>query len=323
MAKQLLKAALLISVFLLLTACVTSSTLETHAIGSDFTDCVGCPEMVVLPPGEYKMGSPDTEKDRREHEGPQRTVKIPSKFAIARFEVTRAQFADFIAETSHVPADNCAVWSGLRGGERLKEKNWLDPNFTQTDTDPVVCISWIDAKAYVAWLQEKTGRAYRLPSESEWEYAARAGTTSRYSFGDSLDVICEFGNVPDETAKRTAGGFYWKFVECDDGYGAETSPVGTFKPNAFGLYDMHANVWEWVEDCYHNSFEGGPVDGSAWVGDDCPARVVRGGSLSAPVDNSRSAARYSGTFEGRLKEQYDPEHYSNFNLGFRVALSLE
>jgi len=114
-----------------------------------------------------------------------------------------------------------------------------------------------------------------------------------------------------------------KFVTCDDGYGAQTSPVGSYQPNPFGLYDVHGNVWEWVEDCYQDSFSGGPVDGSAWITDPCKGRVVRGGSLSAPIDNSRSAARFIGIGETRTRDKGDPELYSNFNLGMRIALTLE
>ena len=279
--------------------------------------------MVVLPPGEYLMGSPDTEADRREHEGPQRLINLTDKFAVSRFEITHRQFGAFVTDASYMPANNCMVWTGVRGGEQIPEKNWQDPNFEQSDDSPAVCISWMDAKSYVSWLANKTGKPYRLLSESEWEYAARAGTTSRYSFGDSPENICDYGNVPDRTAELSAGGWYWKFVACDDGYGAQTSPVGSYKPNAFGLYDMHANVWEWVEDCYQKSFEGGPIDGSAWITDHCTGRVVRGGSLSAPIDNSRSAARFIGIGESRNQEKGDPELYANFNLGMRIAVTLE
>ena len=323
MREKLSNTAFLTILILVLPACSTLIQPEAHEIGSTFKDCVDCPEMVVLPAGDYLMGSPDSETDRREHEGPQRRVNLPGKFAVSKFEITHGQFAAFIAATNYVPANNCIVWTGVRGGEQVPGRNWQDPNFEQSNNNPVVCISWTDAKAFVAWLVEKTAKSYRLLTESEWEYAARAGTTSRYSFGDNADSICGYANVPDQTAERNAGGWYWKFVACDDGYGAQTSPVGTYQPNPFGLYDMHGNVWEWVEDCYQDSFSGGPVDGSAWITDPCKGRVVRGGSLSAPIDNSRSAARYIGIGETRNKDKGDPEQYANFNLGMRVALTLE
>lgn len=323
MSTLLSKTKIATILVLLLTACASQQESDTYEIGTAFKSCANCPEMIVLPAGEYLMGSPDTEDGRRDHEGPQRMIRLSNKFAVSRFEITRSQFEAFIAETSHSPANNCMVWTGARGGEQILGKNWQDPNFEQTDNDPVVCISWTDAKAYVTWLQEKTGKEYRLLTESEWEYAARGGTTTRYSFGDSADNICDFGNVPDQTAERSAGGWYWKFVNCEDGYGAQTSPVGSFKPNPFDLYDIHANVWEWVEDCYQDSFVGGPVDGSAWITEPCKGRVVRGGSLSAPIDNSRTAARYIGIGETSTRDKGDPELYSNFNLGLRIALTLE
>lgn len=323
MTKILTKTVLITTLTLSLSACITQLQSDAEEIGSTFIDCVDCPEMVVLAPGKFLMGSPESETDRREHEGPQRLISIADKFAVSRFEITRGQFEAFINQTAYTPSNYCMVWTGIRGGEQIVGKNWQDPNFEQTDSDPVVCISWTDAKAYVAWLQKKTGKAYRLLSESEWEYAARGGTTTRYSFGDSADNICDFANVPDRAAEKNAGGWYWKFVACDDGYGATTSPVGSFKPNPFDLYDMHANVWEWVEDCYQDSFSGGPVDGTAWITDPCKARVVRGGSLSAPIDNSRSSSRFYGVGETRTKDKGDPELYSNFNLGMRIALTLK
>jgi formylglycine-generating enzyme required for sulfatase activity len=161
-------------------------------------------------------------------------------------------------------------------------------------------------------------------TEAEWEYAARAGTTTRYSFGDDEKGICKFANVPDQVAKDSVKGSAWKYTECNDGYGVQTSPVGSFAANAFGLHDMHGNVWEWTQDCYQDSFTGAPTDGSAWTLDGCQRRVVRGGSLSAPVQNSRSASRYKGVLEGRGDPLLDDSYiYHNFNLGLRVGLSLK
>jgi len=210
MRYTLINAVFLTFLIMTLSSCTTYSQPDALEIGATFTDCIDCPEMVVLPPGDYLMGSPDTETDRREHEGPQRRVNIPKKFAVSTFEITREQFAAFIEATTYTPANNCMVWTGVRGGEQIPSKNWQDPNFEQTDNDPVVCVSWTDAKAYVAWLVEKTGKSYRLLTESEWEYAARAGTTSRYSFGNEIDNICDYANVPDQAAERNAGGWYWE-----------------------------------------------------------------------------------------------------------------
>ena len=142
--------------------------------------------------------------------------------------------------------------------------------------------SWNDARAYIDWLSRRTGERYRFLSESEWEYVARAGTTTRYFFGDSEDGICRYANVPDVSAEPDSRGSNWQYVSCDDGYGVQTAPVGSYAPNAFGLYDVHGNVWEWTQDCYRDSFVGAPTDGSPWLSSECEVRVVRGGSLSAP-----------------------------------------
>jgi formylglycine-generating enzyme required for sulfatase activity len=315
-------AALLLS----LSSLVAADTTGQYIPGHEFKDCEDCPQMVVVPAGSFAMGSPDTAnvEKRLDHEGPQHEVTIPEAFAIGKFEVTRGQYAYFVRESGHVSANYCDVWTGVRGGEPVRGKSWEDPNFAQTDEHPVVCISWNDARAYVGWLAEETDKPYRLLSEAEWEYATRAGTTTQYSFGDSPKEICSYGNVPDRTAEKTAGGWYWKFVECDDGYGAETAPVGSFLPNAFGLHDVHGNVWEWVQDCYHDSFEGAPVDGSAWMKDECSGHVVRGGSLSAPVYAHRSAFRFQGNRETRSDKELDTTaEFSNFNLGLRVGRSLD
>ena len=160
-------------------------------------------------------------------------------------------------------------------------------------------MNWYDAQAYVEWLSRKTGKTYRLPTEAEWEYAARAGTRTRYFFGDGDTDFCRYGNGGDQTAKsKITGARGWITLPCTDGY-AYTAPVGTFLPNSFGLYDMHGNAWQWLEDCWHETYERAPSDGSAWVSGDCGSRVNRGGSWGWGPPALRAAARSSDAADHR------------------------
>jgi formylglycine-generating enzyme required for sulfatase activity len=172
-------------------------------------------------------------------------------------------------------------------------------------------LSWNDATAYVAWLAKKTGKSYRLLTEAQWEYAARAGSTTRYFFGDDEKDLCRYANGVDQTAKsKIAGAGNWPHAPCSDGY-AYTAPVGSYSPNKFGLYDMHGNAWQRLEDCWHENYQGAPSDGSAWVSGDCSHRVVRGGSWGFDPRSLRSAYRYWDNTGGR-----------NFNSGFRLGRTL-
>ena len=260
--------------------------------GASFRDCDVCPEMVVVPPGSFAMGSPADEKDRLDDEGPARVVTISRPFAVGKFEVS---FQEWSA---------CVKGGGCKNGDG---KRW------DSDAHPVNQISWDSAVAYADWLGEKTGKRYRLLTEAEWEYVARAGTeTSRY-WGNSDGRACEFANVinkatKDKYDKKNNGILF----DCDDGF-IETSPPGKFKPNGFGLYDMLGNVWEWVQDCYsENGFREAPTDGSAHVWQQgCDKRVVRGGSWDDGPRFVRSASRYRGAPSTRY-----------FILGFRVARTL-
>ena len=213
--------------------------------------------MVVLPTGSFKMGSPTTESGRGNDEGPVRTVTISKRIAMGRYEVTfddYKRFTDDRATTQTLPGDR-----GWGRGSR-----------------PVINVSQEDAKAYAIWLSAQTGRTYRLPSEAEWEYAARAGTTTRYSWGNELGR---------NRANCDGCGSEW-----DD---TQTAPVGRFAANAFGLFDMHGNVWEWVADCYHDNYEGAPTNGSAWT-NGCGSTVravVRGGSWFSLPRTLRAAYR--------------------------------
>jgi formylglycine-generating enzyme required for sulfatase activity len=241
--------------------------------GTVFRDGVGTPEMVVIPAGTFQMGSLPSEEGRKDKEGPLHRVTIAGSFAVGRYAVTFDEWDLFVEATGleYTPEDE-----GWGRGNR-----------------PVINVNWDDAKAYVQWLSQHTSREYRLLSEAEWEYAARAGRTSRYPWGYKRGR--NLANFFDSGSK-------WS--------GSKTAPVGSFAPNAFGLYDMIGNVWEWVEDCRHDDYRGAPTDGSAWVSGDCEARVLRGGSFNFLAGRARSACRV-----GRLPD------YRNYYIGFRVLYS--
>lgn len=237
------------------------------------------PEMVVLPAGRFTMGSPESEHRGLGDEGPQRVVQIGYRLAVGRYEVTVDEFSAFAEETGWSPDDVCLRWFSGRV-RAMPGTTWLSPGFEQAGDHPVTCVSWLDAQAYVDWLNQKTGltdRAdrYRLLSEAEWEYAARAGSNTDYSFGDDDSRL-------DDHA--------WFSRDRFRPYG-NTHPVGRKLPNAFGLHDMHGNVWELVEDCYSDSYDDAPADGSARTREDCPDRVARGGAWDSPANALRSARR--------------------------------
>ena len=239
-------------------------------------DCEECPELVVVPGGTYRMGSPLREEDRDSGESPAHDVTVRRPFAVGMHEVTFAEW------------DVC----GREGGcsHDPPDQGWGRRN------RPVINVSWEDAQEFVGWLSGKTGERYRLLSESEWEYAARGGTTTRYHWGD---------RVGRHAANCAGCGSRW------DGTG--TSPAGSFSPNPFELYDMHGNVWEWVEDCWHEDYVGAPSDGGAWTsGGDCGRRVLRGGSFFTSPALLRSAYR-----------SHDPSGIRHRLIGFRVARALD
>jgi formylglycine-generating enzyme required for sulfatase activity len=247
--------------------------------GDSFRECAkDCPEMVVVPAGEFTMGSPATEKGRYGNEGPQHSVAIPRPFAVSKSEVT---FADW---------DACVAVGGCPHEGRASDTAW------GRGRQPVIYVSWDDAQAYVAWLSRMTGKTYRLLTEAEWEYAARAGSQAAYSWGDEIGK----GN-----ANCNGCGSQWDYER--------TAPVGSFAANAFGLHDMHGNVWEWVEDCYHADYNGAPKDGSAWIEEgECSGRVVRGGSWVNYPRDLRAAIRNTNSSVIRI-----------FDLGFRVGRTLD
>jgi formylglycine-generating enzyme required for sulfatase activity len=251
-------------------AASAASASSTAMVGA-FRDCSDCPELVSIPAGSFMMGSPASEAGRSSDEGPQRRVSVPA-FAAGKFEVTWNDY------TACVSAGGCAALKadGFGGGSR-----------------PVTNVSWNEALAYTKWLSNKTGRTYRLLSEAEWEYAARAGSSGRWGFGDNEGSLGSYG---------------WYSGNA----GGKPHPVGSLAPNAFGLHDMHGNLWEWVEDCHARDYSAGQrSDGSAFQQDSCSIRVARGGSRNDDAQKLRSAFRIA----------YDTMYRFSI-LGFRVARTL-
>ena len=275
--------------------------------GDTIKDCSDCPELVVVPPGSFIMGSPPAEARRGYGEGPQRQVVINYYFAMGRTHITKKQFAAFVTDTNYVSQGGCLSFGG--GGGLWKKRSWQNPGFPQDDNHPVTCVSWLDAKAYASWLTRKTGKQYRLPSEAEWEYAAKAGTVISRYWGENADLACNFANVADISARNKVADISWDTHNCNDGY-AYTSPVGIFKPNNFGLYDMLGNLWQWVEDSAHDNYEGAPTDGGVWQGKST-RRMLRGGSWSCKTSLVRSSSRLR--LEESTKDQWS---------GFRVIRIL-
>ena len=269
---------LVILVVLVVVAVSGRAGVAARAIS--FRDCAQCPEMIVIRGGTFFMGSPASEPGHTIDEEPRHRVTIARPFALARDDVTFDQW------------DACAADRGC-GGFRPTDQGW------GRGLRPVIGVSFDDARAYVAWLSRHTGRPYRLPTEAEWEYAARAGSAAPFSFGSRIDARRANFNGALPYAGSPASVFR-----------AKTMPVGTFAPNAFGLDDMNGNAAQWVEDCMHATYAGAPVDGRAWYGDDCGERIVRGGSWASEGWLVRSAMRFGvgATYRSRY-------------VGFRVATS--
>jgi formylglycine-generating enzyme required for sulfatase activity len=226
-----------------------------------FKECAACPEMVVVPAGSFMMGAPQDEDGRYDDEGPQHRVTFARQFAVGRFAVTFDEW------------DACVADGGC-DGYRPDDRKW------GRGRRPVINVSWKDAKNYVAWLSRKTGKTYRLPSEAEREYVARAGTTTPFWWGSSIST-----SQANYDGNFTYGGGQkgeWR---------QKTVPVDSFAPNPWGLYQVHGNVWEWTEDCRNRSYAGAPEDGSAWKSGDCNIRVLRGGTWRSRPRSLRAAIR--------------------------------
>jgi formylglycine-generating enzyme len=298
--------------------------LSASASAEVVRDCPTCPELVPIPAGQFRMGA-DIEEPRRlglpefwaTREQPVREVRVEREFLLGRYELSRGEFASFVAATGYAPAPGC--WHFV-GSEWLfdEARSWQDAGIGQDDDHPVTCVNWHDAQAYLQWLSDRTGEAYRLASEAEWEYAVRAGTDTVYWFGDEPDAICDFVNLGDISTREQFGWdrtelLYeglgdWKGQPCRDGY-PTTAPVDAMPPNPFGLHGMLGNANEWVADCWNDDHTGASAGQAARLtGADCGLRVMRGQGWTAIAASTRPAFRL------RMNATY-----RRFTFGFRVA----
>ncbi len=265
---------------------------HAHAFGVHEQKSRFEPAMLRIEPGGFEMGAPLRARERCDDEGPIHGVHFSRAFELSCTPVTCGQFLAFVRATGRDMGSKARVYEGGIWKTR-PQRNWLNPGFQQTEDHPVVCVNWPDAQAYCDWLAAETGRAYRLPTEAEWEYAARAGTDSIYAWGDEWDPA-------QANADRQEGG---------------TVPVGRYPANPWGLHDMAGNIWEWCADHWHADYDGAPQDGSAWLyerADPGISRVVRGGSWFDEPVNLRMAVRYNAMPRVRSSD-----------LGFRIARTVE
>ena len=302
-----------------------ASAHAPEAPGASFHDCDECPDMVVIPGGQFEMGSPASEPARFDEEGPQRTVHVRA-IGVGKYPITRGQWAQFAFTTHRATKTGCA-YSALpaNGPHGFNDAaTWRTLGFEQDDTHPVVCVTWADAIDYVGWLSTRTKRHYRLLTEAEWEYAARGGSSTAFPWGPEPSHA-QANYRADSPCKAVAPcNDHWKY----------TSPVGSFPPNAFGLYDMSGNVLQWVQDCFFDGYSGQPTNGSAYETDtvlsvsgdwsvlngthSCAYRRLRGGDWGDPPAQIRSAARNFGPPPGGHLQSY-----RSAGVGFRVAASLD
>jgi formylglycine-generating enzyme required for sulfatase activity len=293
------------------------------SVGQTLHECPECPEIVVIPTGSFMMGSTADELVRTgapkywyQSQQPKHAVSVGS-FAVAKYAVTRGEFAVFVGETGYDP-NGCRVYQENTWAFS-PTNNWRNPGFAQSDRDPVVCVSWDDAQRYAAWVNRKIRKQgslpdgddgpYRPPTEAEWEYAARAGTTTARFWGDETANQCEYANGADLTAKDRYPNL--TVANCRDGH-VWTAPVGSFRANPWGLYDMAGNVDQWVLDCWHLDYTGAPSDGSAWITGSCGEHVVRGGSWVTLPQALRSSDRAHLRTDARSSD-----------VGFRLIRALQ
>ena len=276
--------------------------------GEIFSDCDGCPEMVVIPRGTFRMGG--TSEPSRKDDLPVREVTVPA-FAVARTEVTHAQYEMFVDEIGLSPLTGCTTDVNRDGRWQFAaDKSWRDPGFPVGKDYPVTCMNWYDAEDYAEWLSVKTGQRYRLLSEAEYEYALRGGTTTEFFWGDDPEGMCVYANGPDAHVMSLFPNWH-SGVGCQDGYDF-LAPVAQFKPNPFGLYDMAGNAWEWTADCYVPGYDVQPNDGSAYAEGACGWRTTRGGSMGYAIHDFRSAQRNFAI----------APYLRGGDVGFRVARDL-
>ena len=262
-------------------------------------------ELVDIPGGTFRMGGKGDDDEKPVHD-----VTVPA-FRLGKYEVTVGQFRGFVEATEYITdaernandKEGCVTYSAGDGWKWRRGRSWRDPGYSVGDDHPVVCVSWNDAQAFVVWLTEQTGESYRLPSEAEWEYAVRAGSTKKYHFGNSKSQLCRYANHADSSTDYSG-----RNKSCSDGVGKRTAVVGHYQPNTFGLYDMHGNAWELVQDCWNENYRGAPSNGRAWTSGDCSRHVLRGGSWGHAPEHLRSAAR------GRSTRSFRDDA-----VGFRLA----
>jgi len=305
--------ALLLAVF---TAFALPATAQSLKPGTTFRDCPTCPEMVVVPTDAFVMGSTPAEaaaanvpQDQGMREQPAHPVTIANRIAVGRYELTVAEYAAFATEMDRPANNNCTTWDTAQGkfGE-VASATWESPGYPQTDRHPVGCLTLDDARAYAKWLSQKTRQHYRLPSEAEWEYVARADGVA----GTAGD-ICAQANVSDAARLEAHGGNgadATRFFSCRDDF-VYAAPVGSFPANAFGLSDVIGNIWEWTEDCFVPNYDGAPADGSARITKTCDRYVVRGGGWYSRTWFARSP--------GRSRETPD---YRSSTLGVRIVRDM-
>ena len=291
----------------LLAACSADPTTRVlqHEISTfrdTLSDNTQGPMMVKIPAGSFLMGSEEGEKGRYANEGPQTLITISEPFAVGRYEVTWAEWEACVA------GGGCLDNSDKKNNPFMDDERVGDAGFGR-GRRPVINVDWNDAKAYVLWLSQETGKPYRLLSESEWEYVARAGTDTLFYWGDNPDGGCKHANGSDLDAKVEDRS--WTTSNRSDGYGRNTAPVGSFSENAFGLHDMFGNVDEWTEDCLSYDLENIPVDGTPFKDGDCNSHMHRGSSFGGYPRILRSANRSSALSNSRFAD-----------LGFRVARDL-
>lgn len=291
-------------------AAVTSPVASIQAAprvlapGTVFRDCPQCPQMTVLPAGEFLQGSPAEDVTGLPYERPRHRVSLARSLAIGVYDVTVGEYAQFAAAGVEF-SGGCAIYGN--GWQLSAATTWRNAAESQTLQHPATCVSWEDARRYAAWLSQRTGHTYRLPSASEWEYAARAGATTPRPWTDP-QMACRYANVADQTAGHRYPG--WSVLSCSDGF-AQTSPVGSFAANGFGLYDTLGNVFQWVQDCWSDDYQGAPSDGSARSDGDCAQHELRGGSWFSRPDYVRLS--YRNRF---------PANYRSTTVGFRLIREL-
>jgi formylglycine-generating enzyme required for sulfatase activity len=291
--------------------------LAQQAPAAEPRDCPACPELALVPPGQFQMGSaPDApELEPGRGESPPARLSFARPFMISSREITHGEYRRFVEATGAKAAAGCRVWSG---GQWIHDpdRSWRDPGFPAPprDDEPVVCVSWEDARAYAEWLAAESGKRYRLPSEAEWEYVARGGTSFPRYWGENdsredltLSLACDYANVYDSSAVDALH-LPGPNARCSD-RAAALAPVAQYKPNAFGVYDIIGNAREWVMDCFTASYAGRPADARAWTWQGgCELKGVRGGSFASRPRDARAPARGAEMAGHRQSD-----------LGFRVA----